>query len=216
MVILLDVLSIVSSSKEQKKQEHLDRQSSSIIHFSDLLGTAQGITCRPRIVGLGFFLSLLAWVLFQGLLICIAGRRSFQGGFAHGLFEKPFLSSPALQHPLNFCKKMDSWRLQIHLNSCMQGRFDVKYLEATTPRSTTEVHLRLAWRRRDVRVLRLHATSLRYRGERGTKCSEVWFCRFALTFLTGRDLQTRRLNLHDMLSSFQEYIPRIVDFPSQL
>ena len=94
VVILLDVLSIVSSSKEQKKQEHLDRQSSSIIHFSDLLGTAQGITGRPRIVGLGFFLSLLAWVLFQGLLICIAGRRWFEGGFAHGLFEKHFCLHP--------------------------------------------------------------------------------------------------------------------------
>ena len=73
MVILLDVLSTVSSSR---KQEHLDTQSS-IIHVSDFLGTTQGITGRPRIVGLGFFLSLLAWVLFQGLLICIAGRTSF-------------------------------------------------------------------------------------------------------------------------------------------
>jgi len=62
--------------------------------FFDLLGTTQGITGRPRIVGLGFFLSLLAWVLFQGLLICIAGRRSFQGGFAHGLFEKHFCLHP--------------------------------------------------------------------------------------------------------------------------
>ena len=73
MVILLDVLSTVSSSR---KQEHLDTQSS-IIHVSDFLGTTQGIAGRPRIVGLGFFLSLLAWVLFQGLLICIAGRTSF-------------------------------------------------------------------------------------------------------------------------------------------
>lgn len=126
-----------------------------------------------------------------------------------------FLSSPALRHPLNFCKKSDSWRLQIHLNSCIQGRFDVKYLEATTPRTTTKVHLRLAWRRRDVRVLRLHATSLRSRWEKGTKCSEVWIC---------LDLSNRKRWFANkafefarhMLSSFQEYIPPIVDFPSQL
>ena len=124
--------------------------------------------------------------------------------------------STRITAPVEFLqKKRDSWRLEIHLNSCIQGRFDVKYLEATTPRTTTKVHLRLAWRRRDVRVLRLHATSLRSRGERGTKCSVV--LPFCLHLFNRKRFANKAFELaRHMLTSFQEYIPRIVDFPSQL
>ena len=96
-MILLDVLSIVSSSKEQKKQECLDGQSSSIIHFSDLLGTAQGITGRPQDSWFG----LLPLLIGLGSLPGAAHLHSWQGDVSRRVRTwfvwEGFLSSPALR-----------------------------------------------------------------------------------------------------------------------
>lgn len=104
-----------------------------------------------------------------------------------------FLSPPALRHPLNFYKKKgilgDSKSIWILVSKegLMWNILKPRHHEPR-PRYISGLH-------GVVVTSEFYGSMPRLLGPAGRGAlSAVWFCRFAFTFLTGRDLQTRHLN----------------------
>ena len=163
-----------------------------------------------RVVALGFFLSLLAWVLFQGPLVCTAPLKGavvackiwetaykskvaahpVKSLIAKGFNGSHFSQVSALQIPWSKCEVLDhmqSWgpakkaqRRWLSSSPSTHPNLFKKsnpkpwnmlytthinmYYGSSTSFLSHKVHLGLAWRSGDFRILRFHATSLRQDG----------------------------------------------------